>query len=257
MECPTQYKTEDNVWVSPMYYKGDLRIHDTGITSLGLLQHVVGALVAGDVKSLVDLGDLVKVDRNLHLVGTSIRTLGKVCTVDGYVDCAEVRTLVDLGALEIVLGYLDITGTSVTSLGSLKKLGGSLYIYGLRGLKAITGLESVAILSAANTGLRTLGSLQQASRIDLTGSDELSDLGDLEEVETNINLTGTNVRSLGKLKEFETITLDPGSTYTQKEFEAVVGRLRNVPTDKIQNYLYADEYSHPLFQEILLTKQEA
>ena len=116
-------KSEDmeKVWVFEMtqeyfdeyignqtHHKGNLYIpHSTGVTSLGMLEHVDGDLMVDDDH-------------------TSLRSLSNLEFVKGELDLSYSK-VASLGNLKHVGLDLDLRGTNITDLGKLEHVGGDIY----------------------------------------------------------------------------------------------------------------------------------
>ena len=89
---------------------------------------LVGNVRLDKRKDIFNLGNLVRVDGNLDLIGCQIKSLGNLEYVGGYLDLHD-SSIQSLGNLEYVGKGLYLHDTPIQSLGNLEYVGGHLSLY--------------------------------------------------------------------------------------------------------------------------------
>ncbi len=170
---------DENQNLKGIYWKGDLDLSSTKITSLGKLKYVWGDLDLRWVP-ITSLGSLNKIWGNLNLIWTPIKSLSNLNEVWG--DLYLYWTpLTSLSNLNEVWGDLNLRLTPITNLGELQKVWGSL---GLRW-----------------TPLTSLSNLNEVwGELHLSWTPLIS-LSNLNEVWGNLYLGWTSITNLGELRK--------------------------------------------------------
>ena len=88
--------------------------------------------LVGDVKlnfrsDIINLGNLVRVDGDLDLIGSQIESLGNLEYVSGNLNLHH-SSIQSLGNLEYVGGALNIFDTTIKSLGNLQYVGDTIVL---------------------------------------------------------------------------------------------------------------------------------
>ena len=200
------------------YYRGDLNLRGTRITSLP-----EGLTVGGDLylrgTGITSLPEGLTVGGYLNLNGTGITSLPDGLTVGGSLDLEDCKGITSLPECLTVGGDLYLRGTGITSLPDGLTVGGSLDLRGmgitslpegltvggyldLENCTGITslpdGLTVVGYLNLYGTGITSLPKgLTVGGSLDLHGTG-ITSLPECLTVPGALNLYGTGITSLPK-----------------------------------------------------------
>jgi hypothetical protein len=203
---------------------GDLDISESNLETLNPLEKVSGILNISFSKNLKTFGTLKEVVGYLNASNCrSLKTLANFQIAQCDVDLYNCVSLKDLGLLENVEGDLRLDGcTSLTTLDNLQTVGKSLDLDGCTSLKSIESIKEVgySIFLKNCELLNDLGSIEEVnSNLILLNCTSLKDIGNIKKIGGVLNLTGSSIRSLGKLQEVgEYIAI--GNTPLEKEFNS-------------------------------------
>ncbi len=190
---------DENQNLIGIYWKGDLDLSSTKITSLGNLNKVWGDLDLRWVP-ITSLGSLNKIWGNLNLIWTPIKSLSNLNEVWGDLDLYW-TPLTSLSNLNEVWGDLNLRLTPITNLGELQKVWGDLDLYWTP-LTSLSNLNEVwGDLYLSWTSITNLGELQKVwGELHLSWTPLIS-LSNLNEVWGNLRLSQTPIESLGNLNK--------------------------------------------------------
>jgi hypothetical protein len=167
------------------------------MTSLGKIKRVNGSISLDVYSKLESFGDLEYISKGLLINSDKIKSLGKIKTVGGRLRVEGSSQITSLGSVEYVGGMLDIDQSNIKDIPNLKYVDKSaLFPYGIKSIAGIYFGEEISYYNGTKgpSVKKVNGHLSVWSG----KANELTDLGDVEEVTRGLTVSGAS--SLGNIK---------------------------------------------------------